>query len=79
MDSLGLLLEERVEERPGHNLPKTALYQQYVEWAGENRIEHPLNKIVFGRQLTERGFRDDTHGKLAWRDAAVRPEFAARR
>ena len=78
MDTLGLFLEERVLVQAGHNLPKTALYQQYMQWAAENQLEHPLNKIVFGRQLAEKGFRDNTQGKLAWKDVAVRPEFLAR-
>jgi P4 family phage/plasmid primase-like protien len=77
MDTLGLFLEERIMAKVGHNLPKTAMYQQYVRWATENQLEHPLNKIVFGRQLIERDYKDDTHGKLAWRDVAVRPEFIA--
>jgi putative DNA primase/helicase len=75
MDTLGLFLEERVMAKPGHNLPKTAMYQQYFRWAMENQLEHPLNKIVFGRQLVERGFWDNTQGRLAWQDVAVRPEF----
>lgn len=77
MDTLGLFLDERIMEKVGHNLSKTAMYQQYVRWATENQLEHPINKIVLGRQLVERGFRDDTHGKLTWRDLAVRPEFLA--
>jgi putative DNA primase/helicase len=78
MDTLGLFLEERVVPRPGLNLAKGEMFQQYMRWACENGIEHPHNKIVLGRQLAERGYRDDTHGRLAWRDVAVRPEFAIR-
>ena len=73
MDMLGLFLEERIMEAEGHNLPKTAMFQQYIQWATENQMEHPLNKIVFGRQLVERGFKDNTQGKLSWKDAAVKP------
>ena len=76
MDTLGLFLKERTVAKEGHNLPKTALYQQYMKWAMENQLEHPLNKIVFGRQLAERGFRDNTHSKQAWQDVAVRSEAA---
>jgi len=75
MDTLGLFLDERIMAKPGHNMPKTAMYQQYMQWALENQLEHPLNKIVFGRQLVERGFRDNTQGRMAWKDMAVRPEF----
>jgi P4 family phage/plasmid primase-like protien len=77
MDTLGLFLQERTIPKEGHRLPKTALYQQYVQWAGENNLEHPLNKIIFGRQLAERGFKDGTMGRMAWQDVAVKPEFIA--
>jgi putative DNA primase/helicase len=55
MDFVGLWLEERTERDPGSELPTTALYQSYKEWA-DKQIGFAMSVVAFGRELSGRGF-----------------------
>jgi putative DNA primase/helicase len=67
MDTLAPFLAECCVQHPSFSVSVGALYQTYVAWC-ERSGEKPLGKIKFGRQLAERGYRQErgTGGEHHW-------------
>ena len=62
-DLLGDFLHEFVAEDPTQSARKDELYKLYKKWATDKDVS-PWAPTVFGRVLTQRGYREIRHGKL---------------
>ena len=68
---------ERVEDA---REPSSALHHRYMEWARDRGDRNVFNANAFGRRLTDRGFRTEKIGGVAWRvGLRLRPRDAGDR
>jgi putative DNA primase/helicase len=58
-DLLGQFLRDCVQPNDAAKIDKQRLYLRYQSWCSDNGVDYPLNKINFGRQLSERGYQQD--------------------
>ncbi len=56
MDILGTFLTEECNIGSNFEISSKSLYQRYQDWCKSNGFV-PINKIRFGMQLTEKGFK----------------------
>lgn len=62
-DILGAFIAEKCVKDPSVVTPASELYETYKQWAESGR-EGVLNRTIFGRELTELGFRAEKIGTV---------------
>ena len=72
-DLIGQFIAECCEVRADAEIPAGALYDAYRVWA-EAAGDKPMNGTVFGRSLTDRGYRKDTKRKASRHGIRLRCE-----
>ena len=63
MDLIGRFISEVCVEGEAASVPAAALYFRFGAWSERQGIRWPMTKNLFGRRLTERGFRKDRVGR----------------
>ena len=73
-DSVSNFLQDRTERSPTSSVGKSELYEAYLEYCGEETMEH-LPKGQFGAILKENGFSDTRTGQeRRWKGLDLKPE-----
>jgi len=61
-DTIGQFITERCDLRPGAEIGAGVLYDAYVKWAVDSG-EKPVSNTLFGRNISERGYKKDDKRK----------------
>ncbi len=81
MDVLGAFLDEHCEVGPMESVSSSELYATFREWAAEGG-EYLMSQTMFGRRLTDRGFRReksrDDNNRVWWHGVGLSQAGAGR-
>jgi putative DNA primase/helicase len=75
-DELGEFLEEKCVLGDAHQVKRSMLHQEYLEWARERGTKVPMRPKAFAKRLrTRQGIGETKSGTMVWTGVALKSEY----